>query len=48
MDLIENNNIIFILKVVLASNVDLESGFSREIFIMWASKPNNSILLTVR
>ncbi|VVC44191.1 Cleavage and polyadenylation specificity factor 2, C-terminal,Metallo-beta-lactamase,Zn-dependent metallo- [Cinara cedri] len=35
-------------KVVLASNADLESGFSREIFLMWASKPKNSIILTER
>ncbi|KAL4134914.1 hypothetical protein QTP88_006598 [Uroleucon formosanum] len=35
-------------KVVLASNGDLESGFSREVFIMWASNPKNSIILTDR
>ncbi|CAI6359782.1 unnamed protein product [Macrosiphum euphorbiae] len=35
-------------KVVLASNGDLESGFSREIFIMWASNPKNSIILADR
>lgn len=35
-------------KVILASNADLESGFSREIFIMWASDPKNSIILTDR
>ncbi|CAH1731732.1 probable cleavage and polyadenylation specificity factor subunit 2 [Aphis gossypii] len=35
-------------KVVLASNGDLESGFSREIFIVWASKSKNSIILPDR
>ncbi|KAL4134719.1 hypothetical protein QTP88_006441 [Uroleucon formosanum] len=35
-------------KVVLASNSDLESGFSREVFIMWASNPKNSIILVDR
>ncbi|CAH1731617.1 unnamed protein product [Aphis gossypii] len=35
-------------KVVLASNGDLESGFSREVFVMWASNPNNSIILADR
>ncbi|CAI6363223.1 unnamed protein product [Macrosiphum euphorbiae] len=35
-------------KVVLASNSDLESGFSREVFIMWASNPKNSIILIDR
>lgn len=34
--------------VVLASQPDLESGFSRELFINWASHPNNSIILTQR
>lgn len=33
---------------MLASNADLESGFSREVFLMWASKPKNSIILTDR
>lgn len=35
-------------KVVLASCPDLESGFSRELFIQWAHSPNNSIILTTR
>ncbi|XP_050543875.1 cleavage and polyadenylation specificity factor subunit 2 isoform X2 [Daktulosphaira vitifoliae] len=35
-------------KVVLASNADLECGFSREVFLMWSSKPKNSIILTHR
>jgi cleavage and polyadenylation specificity factor subunit 2 len=35
-------------KVVLASCPDLESGFSRELFLQWAHNPNNSIILTTR
>lgn len=35
-------------KVVLASSVDMESGFSRELFVMWAANPNNSIIITSR
>ena len=35
-------------KVVLASCPDLESGFSRELFIQWAHNPTNSIILTTR
>ncbi|CAG9860487.1 unnamed protein product [Phyllotreta striolata] len=35
-------------KVVLASSPDLESGFSRELFLQWCSNPNNSIILTTR
>lgn len=35
-------------KVVLASTPDMESGFARELFIMWAQNPNNSIILTSR
>lgn len=35
-------------KVVLASGIDMECGFSRELFAMWASNPNNSIILTAR
>lgn len=34
--------------VVLASQPDLESGFSRQLFAMWAQNPNNSIILTQR
>lgn len=34
--------------VVLASQPDLESGFSRELFIRWSSNPRNSIILTQR
>lgn len=35
-------------KVVLCSTVDMESGFSRELFFQWASSPNNSIIITAR
>lgn len=35
-------------KVVLASSADLECGFSRELFLQWCSKSNNSIILTTR
>ncbi|XP_050438409.1 probable cleavage and polyadenylation specificity factor subunit 2 [Adelges cooleyi] len=35
-------------KIVLASSPDLESGFSREVFLKWASNPINSIILTHR
>ena len=35
-------------KVVLCSTPDLESGFSRELFVQWASGPNNSFILTQR
>lgn len=35
-------------KVVLASGLDLESGFSRELFLQWAHNPTNSIILTTR
>ncbi|CAH1111258.1 unnamed protein product [Psylliodes chrysocephalus] len=35
-------------KVVLASSPDLESGFSRELFLQWCSNHNNSIILTTR
>jgi cleavage and polyadenylation specificity factor subunit 2 len=35
-------------KVVLASSPDLESGFSRELFVQWAHNPTNSIILTTR
>ncbi|EDW24635.1 GL24248, partial [Drosophila persimilis] len=35
-------------KVVLASTPDLESGFTRDLFIQWASNANNSIILTTR
>lgn len=35
-------------KVVLCSTTDMESGFSRELFVQWASNPNNSIILTTR
>lgn len=33
-------------KVVLASQPDLDSGFARELFLMWAPNPQNSIILT--
>ncbi|XP_017769181.1 PREDICTED: probable cleavage and polyadenylation specificity factor subunit 2 [Nicrophorus vespilloides] len=35
-------------KVVLASCADMESGFSRELFLQWCSNPNNSIIITTR
>uniref|UniRef100_A0A182IJ44 Cleavage and polyadenylation specificity factor subunit 2 n=1 Tax=Anopheles atroparvus TaxID=41427 RepID=A0A182IJ44_ANOAO len=35
-------------KVVLASSVDMESGFSRELFIQWAANASNSIIVTSR
>lgn len=35
-------------KVVLCSTTDMESGYSRELFIQWASNPNNSIIITTR
>uniref|UniRef100_A0A182NLA6 Cleavage and polyadenylation specificity factor subunit 2 n=1 Tax=Anopheles dirus TaxID=7168 RepID=A0A182NLA6_9DIPT len=35
-------------KVVLASSPDMESGFSRELFIQWAPHANNSIIVTSR
>lgn len=35
-------------KVVLCSQPDLESGFSRELFIHWCQDSKNSIILTYR
>ncbi|XP_050099981.1 probable cleavage and polyadenylation specificity factor subunit 2 [Anopheles aquasalis] len=35
-------------KVVLASSADMESGFSRELFIQWAPQATNSIIITNR
>lgn len=35
-------------KVVLCSQPDLESGFSRELFIQWCQDARNSIILTYR
>ncbi|XP_044264414.1 probable cleavage and polyadenylation specificity factor subunit 2 [Tribolium madens] len=35
-------------KVVLASSPDMESGFSRELFLQWCSNRNNSIIITTR
>lgn len=35
-------------KVVLASSPDMESGFSRELFLQWCSNSNNSIIITTR
>ncbi|XP_046685659.1 probable cleavage and polyadenylation specificity factor subunit 2 [Homalodisca vitripennis] len=35
-------------KVVLASSADMECGFSRELFLQWCTKPNNSIIITNR
>ncbi|CAH1261607.1 CPSF2 [Branchiostoma lanceolatum] len=35
-------------KVVLASVPDLESGFSRELFVQWCHSPKNTVVLTSR
>ncbi|KAK4320479.1 hypothetical protein Pmani_008645 [Petrolisthes manimaculis] len=35
-------------KVVLASFPDLECGYSRELFVQWATNPKNTIILTSR
>ncbi|XP_026315192.1 probable cleavage and polyadenylation specificity factor subunit 2 [Hyposmocoma kahamanoa] len=35
-------------KVVLASCPDLEAGFARDLFLLWAPHPQNSIVLTAR
>ncbi|KAJ8713815.1 hypothetical protein PYW08_007435 [Mythimna loreyi] len=35
-------------KVVLASFPDLETGFARDLFLLWAPNPQNSIVLTAR
>lgn len=35
-------------KVVLASSPDMESGFSRELFLQWGGSANNSIIFTTR
>lgn len=35
-------------KVVLASQPDLECGFSRDLFIQWCQDSKNSIILTYR
>uniref|UniRef100_A0A667ZXX1 Cleavage and polyadenylation specificity factor subunit 2 n=1 Tax=Myripristis murdjan TaxID=586833 RepID=A0A667ZXX1_9TELE len=35
-------------KVVLCSQPDLESGFSRELFIQWCQDSKNSVILTYR
>ncbi|CAH0728143.1 unnamed protein product, partial [Brenthis ino] len=35
-------------KVVLASFPDLETGFARDLFLLWASNSQNSIVLTAR
>lgn len=35
-------------KVVLASSPDLESGFSRDLFVQWAQHATNSVILTSR
>ena len=36
------------LQAVLVSVPDLECGFSRDLFVQWASNPRNSIILTSR
>ncbi|KAH7429669.1 hypothetical protein KP509_09G061000 [Ceratopteris richardii] len=35
-------------KVVFASMASLEAGFARELFVEWASEPNNLVLFTER
>lgn len=35
-------------KVVLCSEPDLQSGFSRDLFVAWCGNPKNSIILTSR
>lgn len=35
-------------KVVLASTPDMESGFTRELFVQWAANSKNSIIITSR
>lgn len=35
-------------KVVLASSSDMESGFSRELFLQWCSNADNSVIITTR
>jgi cleavage and polyadenylation specificity factor subunit 2 len=35
-------------KVVLATNAAMESGFSRQLFLKWASDKKNTIILTER
>jgi hypothetical protein len=35
-------------KVVLASNVSLETGFTRELFLEWAGHSDNALVLTDR
>ena len=35
-------------KLVMASGDDLESGFSRELFLAWAANPKNSVIVTSR
>lgn len=37
-----------LLQVVLASTPDMECGFSRELFLQWAPKAANSIIITNR
>ena len=36
------------IQAVLVSVPDLECGFSRDLFVQWASNPRNSIILTSR
>jgi cleavage and polyadenylation specificity factor subunit 2 len=35
-------------KVVLASTPDMESGFSRELFLSWCGNAKNTIIVTSR
>ena len=37
-----------ISQVVLCSQPDLQSGFSRDLFVAWCGNPKNSIILTNR
>jgi len=35
-------------QAVLVSVPDLECGFSRDLFVQWATNPKNSVILTCR
>lgn len=35
-------------KVVIASNVSLESGYARDLFLEWGTSPENAVILTDR
>lgn len=36
----------YFLQVVLVSGLDMESGFSRELFLEWCSDPKNTVIVT--